>query len=100
MNEFATKVRTMMSRMGAMEATQRRGIAHVVEDTSDDEAELKTMREETKEDMIVEERMIREIKGIGGKPKLATQVYSRSLNIEELIDWIREMETFFQIESY
>jgi hypothetical protein len=79
--------------------SQRRGIAHVVWDINDDEVESKTTREEPKEHVIVEERMIKEINGIGGKPKLDTPVYYGSLNPEELIDWIGEMENFFEFEN-
>ena len=48
--------------------------------------------------MTVEDRIIRSINGIGGKPKLGTLVYSRSLNINELVDYIRQMENFFEFE--
>jgi hypothetical protein len=51
----------MMTRMDAMEVAQRRGIVHVVQDISDDEAESKTTREEPKEHVTMEERMIRAI---------------------------------------
>ena len=40
--------------------------------------------------------MIRD--NIGGKPKLDTHVYSRSLNLEELIDWIGVLESFFEFD--
>ena len=49
--------------------------------------------------MTMEERMIKAISSIGGKPKLDTHVYSGSLNPEELIDWIGEMEKFFEFEQ-
>jgi len=46
----------------------------------------------------VEERMIRAINSIGGKSKLDSSFYSKSLNPEELIDWIEEMKKFFEFE--
>jgi hypothetical protein len=48
--------------------------------------------------MIIEEKIIRAINGIGGKPKLDTPIYSHGLNPKELIDWIGEMENFFEFE--
>jgi len=70
----------------------------VVLDINDDEVEFETIREEPKEHMPVEERMIREISGIGGKHRIGTPVYSRSLSLEELIHWIGQMEKFFGFE--
>ena len=67
----------------------------MVQDNSDDETKSKTTREETK-NMAVEDRIIKAIIGIGGKPLIDTLVYAGCLNPEELIDWIREMENFFE----
>jgi len=76
----------MMTIMDAIEAAQRRGIAQVARDFSNDEA--KTKREEQEEQVTVEERMIRAINTIGCKPRLDTLIYSRNLNLKELIDLI------------
>ena len=46
--------------------------------------------------MEMEERMIRASSSIGGKLKLDTLVFS--LNPKELLDWIGEMEKFFEFE--
>ena len=48
--------------------------------------------------MTMEERMIKAITSIGGQPKLDTPIYFNSLNPKELIDWIREIENFFEFE--
>ena len=96
--EDANDLTTMMARIDSIEATQRRGITHVISDDSNDDEELETIREEHEEQMTMEERMIKAISSIGGKPKLDTHVYSGSINPEELIDWIGEMEKYFEIE--
>ena len=43
--------------------------------------------------------MIIAISNIEGKPKLDTSIYSCSLNPEELIDWMGEMENFYEFEK-
>ena len=63
---------------------------------NDDDEELETTREKK---MTIKERMVKAISSIGGKPKLDTNVYSSSLNIEELIDCIGEMENLFDFEK-
>ena len=92
-------MRTMMSRMDAIEVVQRRGIASVMQDNGDDEAESKTTRKEIEENMTVKDKMIRAINDIIGTPKLYTLLYSGSLNHKELIDWIGEMEKFSEFEQ-
>ena len=47
--DLRTMMRTMMARMDAVEASQRRGITHVLRDDSDDEKEEDTIREEQEE---------------------------------------------------
>ena len=65
MNEFATMVKTIMSILDSKEEFKRRGIAHVVQDNNDEEAETKTTRKETEENMVVEDKMMRSINCIG-----------------------------------
>ena len=84
---------TMVARVDAIEATKRRGTAQVIREDNDDDEELETIIEEHEEQMTMEETMIKFISNIGSKPKLDTHVYSGSLNSEELIVWIGEMET-------
>ena len=47
---------------------------------------METAKEELEEKVILEERMIRELYGNGGKLKIETLMYFGSLNLEELID--------------
>lgn len=56
-------------------------------------------REELEQKVIVEERMIIKIRGIVGKSKLhESPIYFEILNLQELIDWIWEMENYFEFE--
>ena len=58
---------------------------------------IKTTREEL-EDMTMEDRMIKAIDNIGGKPRVDTPIYFGSLNPEELIYYIGEMEKYFEFK--
>ena len=69
-----------MAIMDVIEATQMRGTAHVLRYNNDDEAKSKTTREEAEENMTVEDRIIKAIKGIGGKPRIDIPIYSISIN--------------------
>ena len=86
-----------MAIMDAIEATQSIGIAHGMQDNSHDEEETETTREE-QEEMTVEDIMIKAINNIGNKPRIDTPIYFGSFNPKELIDWIGEMEKYFEIE--
>ena len=84
-NEIIEMMRMMVVRMDSIEEAQRRGIKPMIRDDNDDEEELEIINEELDEKMTMEERMIRAISSIGGKPNLDTLVYSSSLNLKELI---------------
>jgi hypothetical protein len=81
-NDIARMVSKMMVKMDLMKASQRKGIIHVVQNIIDDEVESETTRQEPKEHVTMEEKMIREINIIRGKTKLDTLVYSGSLNLQ------------------
>ena len=46
----------------------------------------------------MEDRMIKSINSIGGKPRLDSPIYPGILNPRELIDWIGEMEKYFDFK--
>lgn len=96
--ELTEMMRTMMARMDVIEAAKRRRITHVIRDDNDGEEEVEPIKKEQEEQMTIEKRMIRAINSVGVKPKLNAHVYSDSLNPKELIDWIREMEGFYEFE--
>ena len=58
-------------------------MTHVMKYDNDDEEELETIKEKQEEQMTMEERMIRDINSIGGKPKVDTLIYYDSLNPKE-----------------
>ena len=76
-----------------------RGINLHVRDESEDEDEA----EENVEVEVVlnpkEERLFRAISKIGKRPKFEVPTFSGNLNPEELIDWINELEEYFEYED-
>jgi hypothetical protein len=80
-----------------METTQRRGVG--AGDISDYEFEEEVGHEEevTAEDASTE-RLIKAIARMGAKAKMDIPVYEGNLDAEELLDWIRALDTYFDYE--
>jgi hypothetical protein len=80
-----------------MEIAQRRTTS--AGDFSDSEDEVETEQEEevTVED-AVNERLIKAIAQMGAKEKMDIPVYEGNMDAEELLDWIRALDTYFDYE--
>ena len=48
---------------------------------------------------LEEEKIFKAITKIGKIPKFDVPTFSRNLNLEELIDWINELEEYFEYEE-
>ena len=46
-----------------------------------------------------EEKLFKAIIKIGKRPKFNVPTFSQNLNLEELIDWINELEEYFEYEN-
>ena len=46
-----------------------------------------------------EDRFFRAISKIGKRPKIQVPTFLGNLNLEELIDWINELEEYFEYEE-
>jgi hypothetical protein len=81
-----------------METSQRRTVSVV--DLSDSEREIEVEREEevAAEDAS-NECLIRAIARMGTKAKMDIPVYEGNLDVEELLDWIRALDTYFDYEE-
>jgi 3'-phosphoadenosine 5'-phosphosulfate sulfotransferase len=77
-----------------METAQRRTVS--AGDLSDYESEVEAEREE---EAVAEdasnERLIRAIARMGVRVKMDIPVYEGNLDAEELLDWIRDLDTYF-----
>ena len=73
-----------------------RGINLPIRDESENEDEV----EENVEAGVVlnpkEERIFRAISNIGKRPKFEVPIFLRNLNPKELIDWVNELEEYFE----
>jgi hypothetical protein len=92
------QMRDLRARLEEMETVQRRGVG--AGDLSDSEVEEEAGHEEevTAEDASTE-RLIKAIARMGAKAKMDIPVYEGSLDAEELLDWIRALDTYFDYEE-
>ena len=71
----------------------------IIRDESDDEREEGQVdQEEQKEEVLnpKEERLFKAITKIGKRPKFDVPTFLGKLNPEELINWINELEEYFE----
>jgi hypothetical protein len=97
--EIEREMRDLRARLEEMETAQRRGVCAA--DFSDPEIEEEAghdQEEVTAEDASTE-RLIKAISRMSSKTKMDIPVYEGSLNAEELLDWIRALETYFDYED-
>jgi hypothetical protein len=92
------EMRDLRTRLEDMETTQICIVS--VGDLSDYESEIEDEHEEevAAED-AANERLIRAIARMGVREKMDIPVYEGSLDAEELLDWIRAMDTYFDYED-
>jgi hypothetical protein len=82
-----------------METTQRCTIG--ARDLSDSEREIEAEHEgeEVVAKDVANERLIRAIARMGARAKMDIPVYEGNLDAEELLDWIRALDTYFDYED-
>jgi hypothetical protein len=90
------EMRELRARLDAMEITQRR--VPDVGDVSEVEMEEVEVEEAITED-VVEERLLRAVVKLGSRVKIDIPMYEGNLDTEELLDWIREMDKYFDYED-
>jgi hypothetical protein len=92
------EIRDLRARLEDMEATQRRTTS--AGDLSDSEGEVE---DEHEEDVAAKdaanECLIKAIARMGEKTKMDIPVYEGNLDAEELLDWIRALDTYFDYED-
>jgi hypothetical protein len=90
------EVRELHARLEAMEAMQRRKSA--AGDISDAESEEIEVEEATGEDAD-DERFLKVVVKLGARAKMDVPMYEGNLDAEELLDWIRSMDKYFNYED-
>jgi hypothetical protein len=88
----------LRARLEDMETTQRRTVN--AGDLSDFKSEVEAEHEE---EVAVEdasnEHLIRAIARMGAREKMDIPFYEGNLDVEELLDWIRALDTYFDYED-
>jgi hypothetical protein len=88
----------LRERLEDMETTQRRTTSARDLSDSDNEVEAKREEEVVAEDAS-NERLIRAIARMGAREKMDIPFYEGNLDAEELLDWIRALDTYFDYEE-
>jgi hypothetical protein len=92
-------MRYLRTRLEDMEIAQRHTVS--ARDLSDSESEIEAEHEG--EEVAVEDatnkRLIRAIARMGAREKMDLPVYEGNLDAEELLDWIRALDTYFDYED-
>lgn len=69
------------------------------EDEREDEQENKEEQEEEEALNPEEKKIFKALTKIGKTPKFKVHTFLRKLNLEELINWINELEEYFEYED-
>jgi hypothetical protein len=96
--EMERHMRDLRARLEEMEIAQRRTTS--AGDLSDSEGEVEAeQQEEVAAEDASTERLIKAIARMGAKAKMDIPVYEGNLDAEELLDWIRALDTYFDYED-
>jgi hypothetical protein len=92
------EMRDLRDRLEDMETMKRHTVN--ARDLNDSESEVEAEREE---EVAVEdasnECLIRAIARMGAREKMEIPVYEGNLDVEEILDWIRALDTYFDYED-
>jgi hypothetical protein len=96
--EMERKMHDLQVRLEYMEEAQRRTISARDLSNSEGEVEAELQGEVAAED-AANERLIKAIARMSSKTKMDIPTYEGSLDAEELLDWIRALESYFDYED-
>ena len=81
--------------METMETTQRRAPDDGAESSSEEsDADVEEVEEDNET-----AKVLKMLEKVGSKPKMEIPMYEGSLNAEELMDWIRSIDQYFDYEE-
>ena len=90
-------MRSLKSQLDAVKESQKRGFSVETINHNDEEVEEVNALEVEQEEYLGE-KFIKVLSKMKGRSNMEVSTYSTSLKLEELIDWIREMEKYFDME--
>ena len=88
--------RALQRQIEALQEQMHRGMNLTVRDESEDEREEGQVNQEEQEE---EENLFKALTKIGKRPKFGLPTFFEKLNWEELINWISELEEYFEYEE-
>jgi hypothetical protein len=96
---MAREMHDLCARLEDMETAQRHTIG--IGDLSDSESEneVEHEEEEVSAEDVANECLIRVVSRMGARAKMDILVYEGNLDVEELLDWIRSLDTYFDYED-
>jgi hypothetical protein len=92
------QIRDLRARLEEMETAQRHTAGAGDLSDFDNEAEVEPQGEVAAED-ATNERLIKAITRMSSKMKMDIPTYEGSLDVKELLDWIRDLDTYFDYED-
>jgi hypothetical protein len=92
-------MRNLCARMEDMEIRQRRNADAGDISESEDEGDAGHEEEEIPAEDVANERLIKAIARMSSKTRMDIPSYEGSLDAEELLDWIRALDTYFDYED-
>jgi hypothetical protein len=95
----AGEMRELRARLDAMETTQRHTVSAGDINESESENEAGHGEEEVVVDDAANECLLRVVARMGAREKMDIPVYEGNLDVEELLDWIRALDTYFDYED-
>jgi hypothetical protein len=95
--EMEEEMRRLRMRLDAMETTHRR--APDAGDISEAESEEEVEDEENVVEDVAQDRLIKVVSKIGARARIEVPMYEGNLEVEELLDWVRAMDKYFDYED-
>jgi hypothetical protein len=97
--DMEREMRDIHARLEDMETSQRctASVGDVSESESEDEAGHE--REEVTAEDAANEHLLRDVARMGAREEMDIPVYEGNLDAEELLDWIRDLDTYFDYED-
>jgi hypothetical protein len=93
------EMRELRARLDAMETTQRCTVDIGDISEADSENEAGHEGEEVTVKDAADERLFRVVARIGAREKMEIPMYEGNLDVEELLDWIRALDKYFNYED-
>jgi hypothetical protein len=93
------EMRELRARLDAMETTQRRTVDVGDISEADSENEDGNEEEEVAAKDVGDEHLFRVVARIGAREKMDIPLYEGNLDVEDLLDWIRSLDNYFNYED-